>query len=1019
LQLAQQTFSRSPMLTFQQIIHRLTEFWEKHHCIIHQGHDLEVGAGTFNPATFLRCLGPEPYNTAYVEPSRRPSDARYGENPNRMHLFHQFQVILKPSPSNVLRLYLESLRTLNFDLKKHDIRFVHDDWESPTLGAWGLGWEIWCDGMEITQFTYFQAIGSLPLKPISAEISYGLERLAMYIQNKDNIYDVLWNEELTIRDIAHRSEVEWSIYNFEESTTSMWLRHFEDYEKEAKTLMARHLPLPAYDFVIKASHAFNMLDARGAISVTERTGYIARIRDLARLIAIEYTSSRGKLGFPLLKDKQKPAKKITAVKTPQFSPNKRQDFLLEIGSEQLPATFIPIGCANLEKAMRHFLNKQQLAFESIQMYGTPQRLAILVKDLVEGIEPKEILRRGPSVASAFDASGNATPQGEGFFKSIGISAVTLDAVRESKVKKLKIDKIKEADYLFATITELGKSTFSLLAEELPKLILNLEFPKKMRWGNLDISYPRPIHWILALFNEKIVPFQVGEILSDRFSFGHAQLSPKKFSIKTPKDYTKELKKHYVLADIEERKHNILKQLKALEKKNKGHALEVEKVVPQVLHLVEWPQLTSATFDSTFLKAPKEVLISEMVEHQKYFPVADSKGNLKNLFIITADNKPSALIRRGNQKVLSARLSDGVFLYEQDLKIPLEKFNEKLSVMTHQKDLGTMLDKVQRLALIAGIVNKHLEIADQRKVAQAALLCKADLASALVKEFPELQGTIGKYYALAQKENREVAEAIQEQWMPRAEHAPLPKTATGIILSLADKIDNLIGCYSVGLKPSSSSDPYALRRQSIGLLKILIEGKESIDLRKVLEEACRAFPNIKTNIALIVQEILTFITARAKSVLEEYGFKKDEVDASLQGLCVDPYDQFSKIQALHAFRSTGKEFAKLFEVYKRAKGQLEKPSLVSFQSKLAIEPAERELMHALDMLQKHWKETINERKYVDAFRMIAKLQSPLAKLFDTVKILADDPHLRENRIALLQKVFAPFQELLDFSKIQEI
>jgi len=254
-------------------------------------------------------------------------------------------------------------------------------------------------------------------------------------------------------------------------------------------------------------------------------------------------------------------------------------------------------------------------------------------------------------------------------------------------------------------------------------------------------------------------------------------------------------------------------------------------------------------------------------------------------------------------------------------------------------------------------------------------------------------------------------------MPRAEHAPLPTTATGIVLSLADKIDNLISCYSVGLKPSSSSDPYALRRQSIGLLKILIEGKESIDLKEVLEEACKAFPKLKDPSPL-VQEILSFITARSKSVFEEYGFKKDEIDASLQGLCSDPYDQFCKIEALHAFRSTGKEFSKLFEVYKRAKGQLEKPTSTSFQTSLALEPAEKELVHALDILQKHWKVTIKERKYLEAFHMIVKLQAPLAKLFDTVKILADDVKLRDNRIALLQKVFSLFQELLDFSKIHE-
>lgn len=1012
------------MLTFQQIIHRLTEFWEKKHCVIHQGHDLEVGAGTFNPATFLRCLGPEPYNTAYVEPSRRPADARYGENPNRMQLFHQFQVILKPSPSDVLQLYLGSLRALGFDLKKHDIRFVHDDWESPTLGAWGLGWEVWCDGMEITQFTYFQAIGSMPLKPVSAELAYGLERLAMFIQNKDNIYDVKWNEDLTVGDISHRNEVEWSIYNFEESSTKMWLRHFEDYENEAKTLIARHLPVPAYDFVIKTSHAFNMLDARGAISVTERTSYIARIRDLARLIAIEYISSREKLDFPLLlKEKKKTVKKVHSLKTlPKFNPKKRQDFLLEIGSEQLPAIFVPLGCSNLEKSVRKMFDEHGLSYQELQVFGTPQRLAILVKGLIEGTEGKESLRRGPTISSAFDSSGKPTLQGQGFLKSVGIESATLEEIRRGKVKKLKIDQIKDADYLFAVISEPGKSTFCLLAEELPKLILNLEFPKKMRWGDLDISYARPIHWIAALFGEKVIPFQVGDIVSNRFSFGHAQLSPKKFLLKAPKNYAKELKKHHVLADIQERKDAIYKQLKALEKKIKGHALEVEKVIPQVLHLVEWPQLTHATFDPIFLKAPKEILISEMVEHQKYFPVAGSKNSLKNLFIITADNKPSELIRKGNQKVLSARLADGVFLYEQDLKTPLEKFNEKLQVMTHQKELGTMFDKVQRLIHISEILNQHLDAASQKYVARAALLCKADLASALVGEFPNLQGTIGKYYAIAQNEELQVAEAIEEHWMPRAEAAPLPKTAIGIILSLSDKIDNLIGCYSVGLKPSSSSDPYALRRQSIGLLKILIEEKESIDLKKILEESCGAFPKLKNDpsqISPLVQEILLFITARAKSVFEEYGFKKDEIDASLQGICDDPYDQFCKIQALHAFRSSGSEFAKLFEVYKRARGQLEKPATAAFQSALATEPAETELVRALESLHKHWKSTLNERKYLEAFRMIAKLQAPLAKLFDTVKILAEDAQLRENRIALLQKVFAPFQELLDFSKLQEI
>jgi len=1009
------------MLTFQQIIQRLTAFWEKQGCIIHQGHDVEVGAGTFNPATFLRCLGPEPYRTAYVEPSRRPSDSRYGENPNRLQLFHQFQVILKPSPSEIQQLYLESLRALGLDLKKHDIRFVHDDWEGPTLGAWGLGWEVWCDGMEITQFTYFQAIGSLPLKPISVELTYGLERLAMYIQGKDNVYDVLWNETLTLGAISQRSEVEWSTYNFEEASVKMWQRHFEDFEHEAKDLITRHLPLPAYDFVMKASHAFNMLDARGVISVTERAGYIARIRDLARLVAVAYVTSREKMGFPLLaKEKVRPAKKSAAAKvSPRFNPQKRQDFLLEIGSEMLPATFVGIGCNNLERGVQKLLDTHSLSYTSLAVFGTPQRLSVLVKGLVEGTEEKRSLRKGPAVESAFDPSGKLTAQGKGFLKALGSSSMTLDSVRKGKEEGVTIDTLKGTDYLFASIVEPGKATFSLLAEELSSLILNLDFPKKMRWGDFDITYPRPLRWIVALFGAKVIPFEVGPLVSGRVSFGHAQLRPEKFTLKRPKDYLQELKKRYVLADQEERKKSILKQLQVLEKKVKGRAVERDRVISQVLNLVEWPQLTEASFDPAFLKAPKEVLISEMVEHQKYFPVEDGKGSLKNLFLITADNKPSPLIRRGNQKVLSARLSDGVFLYEQDLKIPLEQFNEKLRLMTYQKQLGSMFDKVQRITSIAQIVNRHLKVADQTKLSRAALLCKADLASSLVGEFPELQGTIGTYYALAQGEDREVAQALEEHWMPRSEGAPLPQTPTGIILSLADKIDNLIGCYSVGLKPSSSSDPHALRRQSIGLLKILIDSKESTDLQQILEEACQTFTNLQGK-EVIIQEILAFITARAKALFEDYGFKKDEIEASLQGYCTNPYDQFCKTEALHTFRTSGgAAFAKLFEVYKRAKGQLGTPAATPFLPALATEPAEQALIHALHTLDKHWKSALSQKRYLDAFHMIAELQMPLAKLFDQVKILSDEPSLRNNRIALLHQVFGYFQQLLDFSKIQDI
>jgi glycyl-tRNA synthetase alpha chain len=288
-------------MNFQEIIFHLNGYWAERGAVVVQPYDLETGAGTFNPATTLRALGPEPWNVAYVEPSRRPTDGRYGENPNRMQLFYQYQVLIKPSPKDVQDQYLESIRTMGIDFSKHDVRFVHDDWESPTLGATGLGWEVWIDGMEITQFTYFQQVGGLELNPISVELTYGLERIAMFIQGRDNVYDIMWNDTLTYGDMRKREEFEFSTYNFEAASIDMLKDHFGEFEREAMMLVERGLVLPAYDMVIKCSHTFNMLEARGAISVTERTGYIGRVRNLARTVAEAYVKSREEQGFPLLK----------------------------------------------------------------------------------------------------------------------------------------------------------------------------------------------------------------------------------------------------------------------------------------------------------------------------------------------------------------------------------------------------------------------------------------------------------------------------------------------------------------------------------------------------------------------------------------------------------------------------------------------------------------------------------------------------------------------------------------------
>jgi glycyl-tRNA synthetase len=1012
------------VITFQEILRRLSKYWEEKGCIIHQGYDLEVGAGTMNPATFLRCLGPEPYWAAYIEPCRRPADGRYGTNPNRLQHYFQYQVILKPSPINMQELYLESLSVIGIDLSKHDIRFVHDDWENPTIGSWGLGWEVWMDGMEITQYTYFQSVGSQVLKPITGELTYGIERLAMYLQGVNSIFDLQWNEHLTYGDIYLRNEVEWSHYNFEQASTEMWFRHFNDYENESKKLIAHHLPLPAYDFVMKASHSFNILDARGAISVTERTNYIGKIRDLAKQIAEAYITSREKIGFPLLeRTPKKQETKPPLEKIPQhlldLPATAKEDFLLEIGSEELPATFVTIGSKNLEKKIIQLLEKEGISYGVIALYATPRRLTIIVNELSMGIAEQKTEKRGPAIDKAFDNEGNVTPTGEGYFRSIHKEPIKLDAIRNGKDPSLSTQKIKDTEYLFATIVTPKRSTAEILAAHLPSIILGIDFPKKMRWSDLDITYARPLRWIVAMIGKENLPFEVGNLRSGHKSFGHKQLNPGQFPIHSPKEYLLTLKKHHVMAHRQERWDRIQEQLNALEKEIGGRVIARERVLPQVVDLVEWPQVTAASYDPNFLKAPKEVLISEMVEHQKYFPVAKADGTLINQFVITADNHPSDKIREGNQKVLSARLNDGVFLYGKGAKQKLEHFNEKLKNVTFLAGFGTVYDKVCRLVKHAEHLQKTLKISDKNKAGRAALLSKADLASEMVYEFPELQGTIGKYYATAQGEDSEVALAIEEQWMPRGENAPLPETETGIILSLADKIDNLICCFSAGLKPTSSNDPHALRRQALGITKILISQKQRLPFVETFKACADNFPDsLMKNKQQILGEIEEFFINRIKTIFEDYGFRKDEIDASVSFGFSDIYDTFCRVQALHNYRNQGPQFLSLYEVYKRAKGQIDSMEMQSLSEDLLQENAEKDLYNLYHATEKQFGQVINGYDYEKAYKLIAAIQPALGNLFDKVRILADDPKIRNNRIALLQKVFGLFDQLLDFSKIRE-
>ena len=825
-----------------------------------------------------------------------------------------------------------------------------------------------------------------------------------------------------------RNEIEWSHYNFEQINSAMWLKHFEDYEREAKRLIALKLPIPAYDFVIKASHAFNMLDARGVISVSERASYIANIRDIARVVAEGYLESRKAQGYPLIAKlaSHESVQEIVNDASTQAPAITNGNFLLEIGSEELPASFVPIGSESLKREMTKLLQDEGIKYQSLSVMGTPRRLAVAVQGMHAAKSELSVEKKGPSKEHSFHPDGTLKPAGEGFFRAICHAPLTLSQIESGAFPDILFRDIKGTSYLFANYREPAVQTFDILKEKLSELILKIDFPKKMRWADLDISYARPIRWIVALFDTSVVPFSVGPIQSGNISSGHRQINPGPIVIESAASYKKQLEARHVLVDIKERSQKISDELQKLEQELDIEVVQKEKVIPQVLHLVEWPFLTITEFNADFLKAPKEVLISEMVEHQKYFPVADKKGVLKNQFIITANTKPTDSIRHGNRKVISARLSDGVFLYEQDLKIPLVDFNEKLKGVIFQKGLGTMYDKVLRLEKLVKILATYIPCDHLPLLIETATLCKADLATEMVGEFPELQGQMGRIYAEKQGKPQALALGIDEHWMPRGEGAPLPTTAIGILLSIADKIDNLLGFFALNLKPTSSSDPYALRRQALGLIRIVIQNKIQLPLTSVLEECLKVFPEEQQrNGKNLISEITTFLVGRAKSVLHDSStpqcsFPRGEIEACLSVRSDDFYDVFERLRALHALRKKegNSTFGKLLEVHKRCQGQINGVQKLSFSQSLLTEKEEKSLYEAFKARLPVFEKAVGERNYSDALKLLSELQPELATLFEHVKILADDEKLKTNRLAFLQMVAGLFALIADFQKILE-
>ncbi|NJK90265.1 MAG: glycine--tRNA ligase subunit alpha [Myxococcales bacterium] len=673
-----------PASTFQELILRLQNFWADFGCAIAQPFDIEKGAGTYSPHTFLRAIGPEPWRVAYVEPSRRPTDGRYGDNPNRLYRHHQFQVVLKPSPEDMQTLYLRSLRAVGIHPEEHDIRFVEDNWESPTLGAWGLGWEVWCDGMELTQFTYFQQCGGIECKPVSGELTYGLERIAMYLQGVDDVYDLDYAPGLKYREMFHQDEVHYSRYTFEHLDVSLYRDVYERNEREVARLVELGLCIPAYDHLLKAAHAFNALDARGAISVTERQGYILRIRDLAKQVAEAYLALRESLGFPMGRADQVPERSSPTIPSIDLPPVARHhELFVEVGTEELPAKEVMVSVEALKENLVKGLSELRLTHGEPEVYATPRRLAVRIPEVADRQEDRTLEIPGPPLAAA-KKDGAFTKAAEGFAKTQGVELS--DLIERETPKGV---------YVYARRSERGQAAFGLLGEAVTRAISSIPFKRSMRWGfTPPRASSRPVAWLVALYGGDVLAARFGHVLAGRRSMGHRFLRPETFEISSYSDWRRELDERFVVVDPAERRRKIEEGARAAAGAAGGRVRLRDELVDEVVMLVEWPVPMLGSFDERFLEIPPEVLVSEMEQHQRYLPVEDEQGNLRPNFVVVANTEvedPAASLA-GYRRVLSARFEDGAFFFSEDRKVSLFDRVPRLATVRFHRDLGSLLEK---------------------------------------------------------------------------------------------------------------------------------------------------------------------------------------------------------------------------------------------------------------------------------------------------------------------------------------
>jgi glycyl-tRNA synthetase len=1025
-------------LDFQSIIMTLQHFWAEHGCLIWQPYYQQVGAGTLNPATALRVLGPEPWNVGYVEPSIRPDDGRYGENPNRMQMHYQFQVILKPDPGNAQELFITSLEALGIDPKLHDLRFVEDNWESPALGAWGLGWEVWLDGQEITQFTYFQQAGGMLCDPVSVEITYGLDRIAISLQRLDRFTAIRWNDKLTSGDINLQAEQEHSTYYFEVADVNRLKEMYDLYEQEAKACLERNLVLPAHDYVLKCSHAFNVLDTRGAIGITERQAYFGRMRELSRGVANAYLAQRQHLEYPWLDESPTTDKKAIHAVLPgaALDHTTPADLLLEIGTEELPAGDLDSAIQQLQERLPDLFNEHRLAHGEMQVMGTPRRLVVYVKEVDPRQPDLEQLVKGPPAERAFDAFGAATNAGEGFARSKGVS-----------IHELQVVEMDGGQYVAVKVRQAGKPASEVLGEVLAGLIGSIRFDKSMRWNRTNVYFSRPIRWLVALLGEQVVSFEYAGVQSGNTTRGLRTSTPVEFTVKDAAEYFTRMDQLGIILDKGKRSATIQSQIEALVAGVGGKNLPDANLLAEVTNLVETPASLLGSFDREHLDLPREVLISVMKKHQRYFAIftpdrmqeepkagresSASQGMLQveesDLlpYFITVANQPSQdeqviagkeLIVEGNQHVIRARFADADFFVRDDRKHKLEEFLPRLGTLVFQTRLGSMLDKSQRitqlvdqLAGVVGLNEQEAAIAHR-----AAELCKADLATKMVIDMTSLQGILGRYYALVSGESEAVAESIFEHYLPRFAGDQLPKTRPGLLVGLADRLDSLVGLFAAGMAPTGGRDPFAQRRAALGLVQALIAQNVSFDLRKGLESSASLLPIPMDGETLGACQ--QFIIERLRNLLLESGYRYDVVDAVITAQGNNPARTKVSVEQLMVWvnRADWRDILPAYARCVRITRDVEQKYEVNHEQ--FAEKAEIDLYQ--NLLQAEKSLQMARVRLVNSFLVAFLPMIPAVnRFFDEVLVMAEDPILRQNRLALLQRIVALGSSVADMSKLE--